>query len=267
MRFERLLLVPAVLATVACIQGERVIKLRADGSGTIVDTVTLGEQAREMMGAMAGMDQTSPAEKKAKQDAKLKARAELMGPGVTLVSFVPGTKTSPEKLTYAFKDITKIKIEPSADSAENDSQSEAKNPLTFRFEKRGSGGLLTVMGVSPKPDPKAEVPAAPTKEAAEAAAKLQAQALVMMKTMLKGLKMTTLIEVDGKLLKTSSPWSEGRAVTVLAIDFDQVAADEAGMKKLSAMSGDPGNVDPADLRDVKGIKVQPNPELTIEFGK
>ena len=32
----------------------------------------------------------------------------------------------------------------------------------------------------------------------------------MMKTMLKGLKMTTLIEVDGKLLKTSSPWSEGR---------------------------------------------------------
>ena len=39
------------------------------------------------------------------------------------------------------------------------------------------------------------------------------------------------------------------------------------MKKLSAMSGDPGNVDPADLKDVKGIKVQPNPELTIEFGK
>ncbi len=266
MRFERLLLVPALLATVACIEGQRVIKVRADGSGTIVDTVTLGEQAREMMGAMAGMDQTSPTER-AKQDAKLKVRAELMGPGVSLVSFVPGTKTSPEKLTYAFKDITKIKIEASADSAENDSQSEAKNPLTFRFERKGSGRLLTVLGVSPKPEAKAEAPAAPTKEAAEAAAKLQGQALVMMKTMLKGLKMTTLVEVDGKLLKTSSPWSAGSTVTVLAIDFDQVAADEAGLKKLSSMSGDPSSVDPADLKDVEGIKVQPTPELTIEFAK
>ena len=266
MRFERLFLIPVVLASVACIEGQRVIKLHADGSGTIVDSVALGDQAREMMTAMSGMDQTSPAEKKAKQDAKLKARAEAMGLGVSLVSYVPSTKTSPEKLTYAFKDITKIKIEPSADSAENASQSEAKNPLTFRFEKKGSGGLLTVLGAYPKPDPTAAKPEAPTKETAEAAAKMQAQAMTMMKTMLKGLKMTTLIEVDGKVLKTSSPWSEGSTVTVLAIDFDQVAADEASLTKLSAMS-DPSSVDPAVLKSIKGIKVQPTPELTIEFAK
>ena len=95
---------------------------------------------------------------------------------------------------------------------------------------------------------------------------MQAQAMTMMKTMLKGLKMTTLIEVDGKVLKTSSPWSEGSTVTVLAIDFDQVSADEASLKKLSAMS-DPSAVDPAVLKTMKGIKVQPTPELTIEFGK
>ncbi len=266
MRFERLLLIPVVLASVACIEGQRLIKVRADGSGTIMDTVTLGEQAREMLGAMAGMDETPAAGKKAKQDAKLKARAQAMGPGVSLVAFVPGTRTSPEKLSYAFKDITKIRIEPSADSAENDSQ-EVKNPLTFRFEKKASGALLTVMGVSPKPDANAEPPATPTKEAAEAAAKMEAQALVMMKTMLKGLKMTTLVEVEGKLLRTSSPWSEGSTVTVLAIDFDQVAADEASLKKLSAMSGDPSSVDPAALAGIKGIKAQPTPELTIEFAR
>ena len=266
MRFERLLLIPAALASVACIEGQRVIKLRADGSGTIVDTVTLGEQAREMMTAMAAMDQTAPTEKKAKQDAKLKARAEAMGPGVSLVSYVPRAKTSPETLTYAFKDITKIKIEPSADSAENDSQSEPKNPLTFRFEKKGSGGILTVLGAYPQADPTAAKPAAATKEAAEVAAKMQAQAMDMMKTMLKGLKMTTLIEVDGKVLKTSSPWSDASTVTVLAIDFDQVAADEASMKRLSAM-GDPSTVDAAALKGIQGIKVQPTPELTIEFAK
>jgi len=224
----------------------------------------LGDQAREMITALAGMDQTAAAEKQAKQDASLKARAAAMGPGVSLVSYSPGTMTLPEKLTYVFKDIAKIK--PSADSAENDSRSEAKNPLTFRFEKKGSGRLLTVVGAYPRPDPAVTEPAAPSRESAETNAKTQTQAVAMMKTMLKGLKMTTRIEAEGKVLRTSSPWSSASAVTVLAIDFDQIAADEASLKKLSAMS-DPVSVDPAVLKTIKGIKVQPTPKLTIEFGR
>ena len=48
MRASRLLVIPALLATVGCMQGQRLIKVNADGSGTIVDTVKLGEQARSM---------------------------------------------------------------------------------------------------------------------------------------------------------------------------------------------------------------------------
>ena len=269
MRFGRVLLVPAAVVAVGCIQGQRVIKVNADGSGTIVDTVTLGAQAREMMTAMSGMDKSTPAEKKAKKDAKLKALAAGMGEGVSLVSYEPSVKEGPEKVSYAFKDVGKLKVDATPDSTENDSKSEAKDPLTFRFEKKGGSSLLTVIGAGPKPGgKKADKPAdKPGKEAAEAAAKMQAQAMVMMKTMMKGLKMTTVVEVNGKIVKTNAAHVEGPRVTLLDLDFDQIAADEASFKKFSEAGDDPKSMDPKLLAGLKGIKVQTVPEVSIEFAK
>jgi hypothetical protein len=269
MRFGRVLLVPAALVAAGCIQGQRTIKVNADGSGTITDTVTLGEQAREMMSAMSEMDKSTPAEKKAKKDAKLKSLADAMGPGVTVAAFEPSVKDGPEKVTYAFKDISKLKIDITPDMTEGDSKQEAKEPLTFRFEKKGGNSVVTVLGAGPKPgEKKAEKPADEGgKEGAEAAAKMQAQAMVMMKTMMKGLKMTTVVEVNGKIVKTNAAHVEGPRVTLLDMDFDQIAADEANFKKFSAAGDDPKTMDPKMLEGLKGIKVQTVPEVSIEFGK
>ena len=270
MRFGRVLWVPALLVAAGCMQGQRVIKVNADGSGTIVDTVSLGEQAREMMGAMSEMDKSTPAEKKAKKTAKLKAIAEGMGPGVSVSSFEPSVKNGPEKVTYAFSDIGKIKIDATPDSTENDSTSEAKDPLSFRFEKKGGSSVLTVLGAGPKPgEKKADEPGDDKtgKEAAEAASKMQAPAMVMMKTMMKGLKMTTVVEVNGHVVKTNAAHVEGPRVTLLDLDFDQIAADEANVKKFSEAGDDPKSMDPKLLAGLKGIKVQTVPEVTIEFAK
>ena len=264
MRIERVACVPLLLLTAGCLQGQRVIKVNASGSGTIVDTVALGEQARGMIEAMAEMDKSTPAEKKAKTEAKLKERAAAMGPGVSLVSYEASVKSGPEKITYGFTDITKIRIDSSPDPSENDSKAEAKQPLTFRLEKKGGSTVLTVAGAGPKAGGKKDAATAEPKEAAEAAAKMQAGAMAMMKTMLKGLRMTTLVEVNGKLVKTSSPYVQGSTVTLLDVDFDQLVADEASFKKLNEL-GDPQSLDPAMLKGLKGIKVQTTPETTIEF--
>jgi hypothetical protein len=264
MRLTPVACLPALLLTAGCLQGQRVIKVNANGSGTIVDTITLGEQARGMIEGLAGMDSTSPAEKKAKTEAKLKERAAAMGPGVSFVSYAPSVKNGPEKIVYAFTDVTKIKVDSSPDPADNDSKAEAKQPLSFRLEKKGGNSLLTVVGAGPKPGAAKPGGADAPKEAAEAAAKMQAGAMTMMKTMLKGLKMTTQVEVAGRLVKTSSPWSQGSTVTLMDVDFDQLVADEASFKKLSE-AGDPQSLDPAVLKGLKGIKVQTTPETTIEF--
>jgi hypothetical protein len=266
MRIPRvLLLVPAALVAVGCIQGQRVIRVNADGSGTIEDTVTLGEQARDMLTSMAEMDKSTPAEKKAKKDAKLKSLAEAMGPGVKLASYAPSANNGPEKVTYAFADISKLKVDAMPDSTENDSKSESKDPLSFRFEKKGGSSVLTVLGAGPKPG--AKKAEAPSKETGEAAAKMQAQAMGMMKTMMKGMKMTTVVEVNGKIVKTNAANVAGPRVTLLDLDFDQIVADEANFKKFASAGDDPKEMDPKVLAGIKGIKVQTVPEVTIEFSK
>lgn len=261
MRLAPVACLPLLLLTAGCLQGQRVIKVDANGSGTITDTITLGEQARGMLAGLSEMDKTPPAEKKARTEAKLKERAAAMGPGVTFVSFSPSVQNGPEKIVYAFTDVSRIKVDGSPDPSDNDSKAEAKQPLTFRLEKRGGNSLLTVAGAGPRP---AAAKAGGADAPKEAAAKMQAGAMAMMKTMLKGLKMTTLVEVGGRVVKTSSPWTQGSTVTLVDVDFDQLVADEASFKKLSE-AGDPQSLDPTVLKGLKGIKVQTTPETTIEF--
>jgi hypothetical protein len=264
MRLKRMFLVlPALLAMTACMEGDRVIKVNADGSGTIVDTVKLGEQARTMIESMEGADKSTPAEKKAKREAKLRERAAAMGEGVTFVSYEPSVNGGPEKVTYAFKDVTKLNIEATPDAAGAESKP-TKEPLTFRLVRKGDASVLTVAGAAPKPG---EKKAEDASQGAEVAAQMQAQAMAMMKMMMKGLKMTSVVEVDGKLVKTSSPHVAGSRVTLLQIDFDEVAADEENFKKFAAAGDDPKTMDPAALKGIKGVKFNPEPEITIEFTK
>lgn len=256
MRLARLALIPAVLTTAACLEGQRLVTLNADGSGTIVDTVKLGEQARAMLSGFEESDKTPAADKKAKLKEKLTARAAAMGEGVTLVSFEPAGKDGAEKTTYAFKDVTKVKIAPMPDPSNDDSK-EQKNPISFRFARAGSSSTLTIAipqktaekGVSPKPKPKPE----------EAA-----QGIAMMKAMLKGLKMSCVLEVNGTLVKTNSPYAAGPRVTLMEVDFDQLAADEQALRKLQELD-DPSQADPKLIAGLKGLKVHTQPEVTVEF--
>jgi hypothetical protein len=254
MRASRLMLVPALLAAAGCMQGQRLIKVNADGSGSIVDTVKLGDQARSMMASMQEMDKSTPAEKKAKKDAKLKAQAAAMGEGVTFVS-TGADKDGTEKTIYSFKDISKIKIDTTPTPADAGESSSKDDPLTFRFARNGANSLLTV--VIPK-----DKPSDPSKPKTTPKPEEEQQAITMMKGMLAGLKVATQVEVNGKLVKTSSPYVAGPLVTLMEIDFDQI--DPAGLKKLASSGQDKPSA--TQLKGVKGLKLQDG-EVTIEFGK
>ncbi len=254
MRLPRALLVAAFLTPVACIQGQRVVTVNLEGSGTIVDTVTLSRQAREMVASLERMDKSSPLEKKTKKEAKLKAAAAAMGAGVSLVSLEAGSEGA-ERITYAFKDISKLKIDWSPSPSDNDAKP-SSDDISFRFARLGGSSLLTVVQ-------------APRAEKGETASKKPkpeelAQQMQMMKGMMAGLKLSGILEVNGRLVKTNSPYAKGSAVTMLEIDFDQAAADPASMAKLAEID-DPATADPKLMAGIKGLKVNTLPELTIEF--
>jgi hypothetical protein len=257
MRLGRLMMVaPVVLLSVGCFQGQRTFKVNADGSGTIVDTTKLGEQAKGMLAGMEEMDKSSPAEKAAKKKAKLAEKAAAMGEGVTYVSTVSGKDG--DVVTYAFKDITKVRA--SSMPSPDDSATSKDEPLTFRFTKSAAGNsVLTVVSPKEKPaDPAAKAEAKPKKKPEE----IQ-QEITMMKGMMAGLKIKSVVEVNGKIVKTSSAYAVGPAVTLMEMDFD--ALDMAALQKLSE-GGPGGPPTPAMMKGIKGIKVS-DPEVTIEFAK
>jgi hypothetical protein len=257
MRFQRVFLAFAFLTSVACIQGQRVVKVNLDGSGTVVDTVTLGEQARGMISAMDGMDKSTPAEKKTKKTEKLKAAAATMGEGVTFVSFEPA-KDGSEKITYSFKDITKLKIDWKPSGSDTDAKP-AEDPATFRLARQGANSVLTVVQA-----PKVVKKEATDKAKAKPKPEEMAQQMAMMKGMMAGLKMTGTLEVNGRIVKTNSPYAVGPAVTMLEVDFDQIAADPVAFQKLTEID-DPTKADPKAVAAIKGVKINTLPELTIEF--
>jgi hypothetical protein len=249
MRFGSLAIVPMVLATVGCFQGQRTFKVNADGSGTIVDTVKLGEQAKGMLQGMEQMDQSPAAEKKAKKKAKYEAAAAAMGEGVTFVSVAP-TKDGGEVTTWAFKDINTLRTN-AMPNPDVDSSSKG-DPLTFKLAKNAAGNsVLTIVSPPKKPaEAKKEKPK-PGDTAKE---------IAMMKGMLGGLKIQSVVEVNG-LVKTSSPNVAGSAVTLMSMDFD--ALDPAALQKMAEAGGD-GPPTAEMVRGIKGIVVSDD-TVTIEF--
>jgi hypothetical protein len=88
------------------------------------------------------------------------------------------------------------------------------------------------------------------------------QGLEMAKAFMKGLKIDVLIQVP-RVVRTNSPYVEGGTVTLLSMDFDKVLADP---KMLERMNGAKTLADTkAALKDFKGIKINLEPQVTIEF--
>ena len=254
----RHLRLPAVsffmLLSIGCFQGQRTFKVNADGSGAIVDTTKLGEQAQGMLKGLADMDKTSAAEKKAKQTKEYASKAGAMGEGVTFVSVETG-KDGTDVATYAFKDITKVRA--SGLPSPNANTNSKDEPVTFRLSKNAAGNtLLTVVAAKEKAaDPSAKAPAKETPEAIQ-------QQVTMIKRMMGGLKVKSVVEVNGAVVKTNGATALGSAITLMEIDFD--ALDEAALIKLSSAGSGGGPPTPAMMKGIKGIKVS-EPEVTIEF--
>ncbi len=279
-----LILVAASLT--GCITFLTQIRVRGDGSGTMVQTMTMNpEQIKASMEGMAkqmGAATTEPKEESKNKPEKapdegpikesdLKGRAPDMGQGVTFVSAEKiDTKTAVGvRVTYAFKDINQLAVnpKPAAAMGTEGAGASSEDALKFRFNRTPNGNaVLTVVFPKPKPDAaKEEAATPPTTASPEGPAKDMS---MMVMQMFKGLHMGMAIDVEGKVIKTNSPYVEGSKVTLMDIDFDPLLSDEKGIKALSEKMektmGDDRKTMEA-LKGIKGLKITTEPEITIEF--
>jgi hypothetical protein len=287
-RFGLFSLIVIVASLTGCITFLTQIKVRGDGSGTMVQTMTMNPQqikaAAEGMAKQMGATPTEPKEKPEKKSEKapdegpikesdLKGKTADLGQGVTFVSAEKiDTKTAfGVRVTYAFKDINQLAVnpKPAAAMGTEGAGASSEDALKFRFNRLPNGNaVLTVVFPKPKPDAAKEqagTAASPPPPSSEGPG--QDMSMMIMQ-MFRGLHMGMAVDVEGKVVKTNSPYVEGSKVTLMDIDFDPLLADEKGFKALSEKMektmGDDRKTMEA-LKGTKGLKITTEPEITIEF--
>ena len=262
------------LALTGCISSQTVVKLKADGSGTIVETTTMSSQMvsmmKEMMTGMAkelgGKDvsdkDTASADLFSEKDAR--AKTSKLGEGVTFVSSEKIKTSDSEGLRaiYHFADINRLRISekpstPGPGGARAESSSEGEE-VTFRFARQGGDSVLTIIN-PPSTAQKTSTDTPPQGPKPQAGGPEMEQFTRLM----KGLRISRALEIEGRLKKTNATYVEGNTVTLLDINFEALLSNEGALALLSTTK----NPDDAKriLKDIKGIKVELSPEVKIEF--
>ena len=277
MRLARLLAAVCALLSAGCFTSDSVIVVQSDGSGTVTNAILLKSATMELLknfqpSTEAGKEKSEGAapSKELFTEAKMREATAHMGEGVTFQSMQPLKKDGWEgvKVTYAFKDISKLKYNMRSESTVATTES-SPELLTFRFAPAAAAApakLTIVMpldkalkersktgGLMPKMDDSA----------------MNKAMLEQFKSMFEGLKASVAVEVGGPIVKTNADYVSGSKVTLLAIDFNQMIASGADFEMFGAISD--GTMPLAEAREklkaTKGLSMQLQPEVSVEFGK
>jgi hypothetical protein len=250
----------AAIATAGCLRSTTTIELRADGSGTVLQETAVTAQALAMLKGFAS-SQGDAAKAQSEIFSEEQARQAAATMGVTFVSGEPIKTAELEgyRARYRFDDISKVKVnmDPGVAGMSGDAR---RPPFGFSFAKTPASSILTIDMPEQAPG-KGAMPGLPPMGGSDADKAQAAQALVMMKMMMKGLFVDVALNVDGRIIKSNAPAVEGSRVTLLQIDFDKLLADEAALQKLTSTS------DLKALASVPGLKVATEPTVTIEFAR
>src|SRR5574340_72262 len=167
-----LLMVVATVSLTGCITFLTEINLNGDGSGTMVQTITMNpsqlkasvEGVAKQMGATTTESKEPEKDKPAGKpdegplkESDLKGKAVDLGPGVTFVSAEKiDTKTAAGvRVTYAFEDINQLAVNPKPAAAMGTAGAGAssQDALKFRFNHNPNGNaVLTVVFARPNPE-------------------------------------------------------------------------------------------------------------------
>ncbi len=277
MKTLRFLLVALLftLGLTGCLQIEKIVKLKPDGSGTIEETVVMGKDVLAQMEQMAAGFGAKVEKKEDKPGAKgfelmdekkLKSAAAQMGDGVSFVSAkkIENDKGSGFVATYAFKDINKLKLDQNPGDAmpvaapgkTGGGPGKGKvEPVRFKFTKGTPAELVVVM---PVPDLKKT-------EKKEQAEGMEDMAMQMMKQMFKDMKVSMAVEVSGTIQETNAEYQDGSRVTLMEMDFNKLLSDPEKFKKLAKENPKTLQESKALMKGIDGVKVETAPEVRIKF--
>ncbi|HEV8209761.1 MAG TPA: hypothetical protein VGP77_06550 [Vicinamibacterales bacterium] len=259
------LVILGALTSSACFQMTTVLRVNGDGSGTINHRMVYTKAALAQLksfAALGGNGRGAGAAADPLSEQQARDMTASIGPGVTYVAseLITTPLGQGRDATYAFTDVSTLRIstQPAAPGGISiktpgfNTQPSPSESITFTMTHEANGNAVLHIHV-PEPNyldffgsPQA------------------AGQIGMIKTLLAGARVLLAAEPAGTLVKTSSPFVEGPRVTLLDIDLDTVLADETLLPRIQAVAATPAEAK-AVLLSAKGLKINLDPEITIEF--
>ena len=272
--------VGAMLSLNSCLQNEMTITVKADGSGTVVEETVFGAQMSAMMGGLgglggeAGAPQENPLDEMFSKD-KAKEKAAKMGEGVTVAKVEKIDKDGKKggRVTYAFKDINKLKLglgsgmdaldsmgPPGADGeGEEGEKEEIEDPVQFKLE----GKKLTV--ILPQPDKDAKAPDVEIPEKEEEKSPEDAQAEAMAKAMFADMKISVKLVIEPGIEKCDASHVDGNTITLMEMNFGELMKNEKGMKLLDQMEDKSPQEVAKLVEGIDGVSFESKEKITVDM--
>jgi hypothetical protein len=252
----------AALVSGGCFQMTTVLKVAADGTGTITHRMVYSNQALVQLrqfAAFAGRGGSNPAAFDPLSEQQARDMAASIGPGVTYLSSEPIASASGQgrETVYAFTDVSTLRIstQPVAAGA-LPMNAPALNPgasesITFSLTPEANGNRVLHIFV-PEPN------------FLDALGSPAAQSQIgMVKNMLAGAKLLLMAEPIGTLVATNSGYVDPPRVTLLEVDLDEVLRDDTLLPRLQAATTEAEAK--AILQGARGLKINLQRDITIEF--
>jgi hypothetical protein len=274
MRVLRLLgVLVATFGMTACLNSTTLVKLKADGSGTVEQTTLMNMAALKGMMGPNAQQQINPGPMMNKAD--LERTAQRMGKGVRLLTTeqVKGANGfEGTKAIFAFDDINQVQISQdpnfsgSTDGKVDAPPSAPDSPVKFTFTKNPSGTSTLTINLNDRPAGSAPTKPQETQKPGDMPDLTNPMMMNMIKTMFDGFKINIGLEVAGSIVKTNAEYVTGPQITLLEMDVAQLFSEPEKLKALQGKIG-PGasfsEVKPY-LKDIKGIKID-GPSVRVEF--
>jgi hypothetical protein len=254
----------AAVCASGCFQSTTLIRVNADRSGTIEQTTIITTAALRQLRQFAAANDDTGKAPDFFSPAQTRRFAEAFGPSVTVSSStrIKTAEGEGSKTVFAFPDINKLQIK--RDSGTDDALPMVEAPqVRFALTGEPNGHSLLRISLPPAQMTSPRASTAPAGSGGRPQSRVPPEQLAMVKQIFAGMRVAIAIEPGGHLVKTSCPFVDGTRVTLVDVAFDQLLANEAAFARLqSARSIDDVR---AAMREVPGLRVNLDPEVTIEF--
>jgi hypothetical protein len=255
------LLLTVGLACEGCFQSATLITVNGDGSGTLQQTLLFSGAALIQMRQVAPLTGGSNKAFDPFSEEQARQLAPSLGPNVRYVSSTPITTGEGlgRTIVYAFSDINQLRLneQPPAPGGVTirSKQLNTEQNIRFVLAPQPDGHVLLRILVPQPPEPAKSRTAAPLRPSPEE--------IATMKETFAGARLSIAVRPSGEIVRTSSPWVENGTVTLIDLDFDQLAGDDGVLARLRGV----GSVEEAKaaLSGVPGVKIPASREVTIEF--